>query len=504
MEEEKKIKKVQILGKSYYLRKDVQNIIFNFCKNRETIANHNNEFFGKRPDCFDYPTDIGTAAKKGATSFHCSEEIWSDPLKIDVNMTPEDYNNIRTGWDLLIDIDSKYFDYSRVAAKLLIKALEHHGVQNIGVKFSGSKGFHILVPFKAFPEEINGELTKDHFPDWARLVAGYLNELIHTDLTNEILKLSNIEEITKKGKAVFEIICKNCGGKATTKKIGEYQCPNYKCRAKVNSMKSNRKTMVCPSCNDKMERVYFEELTFCENCNLNSKKNPENFEKRATVKELIDSVDIILVAPRHLFRAPYSLHEKTSLVSIVIDKKEIDSFKPQDADPLRIKEFLDFSPNCKDGEATDLLIQALDWSEKEDVKTTKKYSGDKIDLKGLTISEDMFPPIIKKINKGIKDDGRKRALYILLSFYNSLEFPQDYISEKVHEWNNKNYHPLKEGYLKSQLSWFEKRKPLPPNYDKPVYKEFGINGPPEPGIKNPINYTIKMALKAKGRKAKKG
>ena len=115
----------------------------------------------------------------------------------------------------------------------------------------------------------------------------------------------------------------------------------------------------------------------------------------------------------------------------------------------------------------------------------------------------MFPPIIKKLNKGIKDDGRKRALYILLSFYNSLEFPQDYIAEKINDWNKKNYHPLKEGYLKGQLGWFEKRKPLPPNYDKPLYKEFGINGPPEPGMKNPINYTIKMALKAKGKKARK-
>lgn len=503
MDENKNFKKVQILSKSYYLRKDVQKVIFDFCKNRETVPRYL-DGFGKRPDCFDYPTDIATAAKKGATSFHCSEEIWKNPLDINVNMNPEDYNNIRAGWDLLIDIDSKYFDYSRIAAKLLIKALERHSVKNIGVKFSGSKGFHILVPSKAFPTEVNGEQTKDHFPDWARDVAVYLNELIHDDLTKEILDLSNVDDIKKKGKAVYEIICKNCGGKAVTKKIGNYVCPNYKCRATVDSMKSNRKSMICPSCNDKMQRVSVEEVYFCEKCNLNSKKNPENFEKKATVKELIDSVDIVLVAPRHLFRVPYSLHEKTSLASIVIDKNSIDEFNPQDADPLRIKEFFNFSPDCKEGEAEDLLIQALDWSEKEEVKTTKKYSGDKIDLKGLTITEDMFPPIIKKINKGITDDGRKRALYILLSFYNSLDFPQDYISERVHEWNKKNYHPLKEGYLRAQLSWYEKRKPLPPNYDKPIYKEFGITNPPEPGMKNPINYTIKMALKAKGRKGRKG
>jgi DNA primase catalytic subunit len=33
-------------------------------------------------------------------------------------------------------------------------------MKNIGIKFSGSKGFHILIPWKAFPEEINGEKSK--------------------------------------------------------------------------------------------------------------------------------------------------------------------------------------------------------------------------------------------------------------------------------------------------------------------------------------------------------
>jgi hypothetical protein len=44
---------------------------------------------------------------------------------------------------------------------------------------------------------------------------------------------------------------------------------------------------------------------------------------------------------------------------------------------------------------------------------------------------------------------------------------------------------------------------MPPNYDKPIYKEFGINSPPEPGIKNPINYTIKQAMRAKSGGGKK-
>ena len=157
-------KRVQIVAPAYYSRKEIQEAIYNFCKNRETVPRYL-EGFGKRPDALDYPSDIISFVKKGATSFHCSEEIWNNPLSINTDMTPEQYNKIKAGWDFLIDIDSKYFDYAKIAAKVLIKTLEYHGLKNVGVKYSGSKGFHILIPSKAFPEELNGEKTKDKFPE---------------------------------------------------------------------------------------------------------------------------------------------------------------------------------------------------------------------------------------------------------------------------------------------------------------------------------------------------
>ena len=82
------LKKVQITALSYYARKDIQQAMFEFCKHRETIANFNNKFFAKRPDCFDYPIDIINAVRQGATSFHCSEEIWENPININTDMTP--------------------------------------------------------------------------------------------------------------------------------------------------------------------------------------------------------------------------------------------------------------------------------------------------------------------------------------------------------------------------------------------------------------------------------
>ncbi len=510
------LKKVQTVAMSHYARKDVQQAMFDFCKNRETIANFNNKFFAKRPDCFDYPSDILNSARQGATSFHCSEEIWDNPLDIRTDMTPEQYNKIKIGWDLLIDIDSKYLDYSKIAAKLLISVFKHHGIKNFGIKFSGSKGFHILIPFKAFPKEVQGEMTKDHFPDWARLIAGYLFENIREPMNKEIMALSDREKLKKSGELVSEQICPKCGGITEKKIVGKYICTDAKCRTKVESMKSNRKHMLCPSCNGKMDRVSEREIHFCINCKINTAKleasdymrggeirtNKVGFKTKDVIKSTEDSVDVVLVSSRHLFRVPYSLHEKTAFASIVLDKDDIDNFKPTDAEPMKIINTKPFMPDCKDAEAKDLLIQALEWghSQKQPEKV-KKYDG-KIDIHGLSISEEMFPPIINKILDGIKTDGRKRALSLLLSFFSSLEFPQDFIEGKITEWNTKNYHPLKEGYIKSQISWYAKNKRLPPNYDKPIYKEFGIHNPPEPGMKNPINYTIKMAMKMKGKTKK--
>ena len=89
--------KTQNIAPSYYSRTDIQQAMFDFCKNRETVANHNNKFFAKRPDTFDFPSDILSQAKQGATSFHTSEEIWANPLNIRTDMTPQQYNEIKTG-----------------------------------------------------------------------------------------------------------------------------------------------------------------------------------------------------------------------------------------------------------------------------------------------------------------------------------------------------------------------------------------------------------------------
>ena len=56
------------------------------------------------------------------------------------------------------------------------------------MKFSGSKGFHIIIPWRAFPKEINNIQTKDMFPEWARILTKYITEQIKQQLIQKLEK----------------------------------------------------------------------------------------------------------------------------------------------------------------------------------------------------------------------------------------------------------------------------------------------------------------------------
>src|SRR3989344_7274825 len=158
---------------SYYKRRDIQEEIIKAAKNRE-IAVKFNDKFGNRPDVLNNPNDILELAKQKATSFHASEELWSNPLQLNPNMKKHEIDALRIGWDLVLDIDCSLYEYSKIAADLVIKALKFNDIKSISCKFSGNKGFHIAVPFEAFPETIGNEKTRMMFPDAARKIAFYI------------------------------------------------------------------------------------------------------------------------------------------------------------------------------------------------------------------------------------------------------------------------------------------------------------------------------------------
>ena len=512
---EERIRSVALM---YYSSPEIRKALFEFSRNRECIPRYF-EGFGKRPDAFQYDSDVLEFVKKGATSFHCSQELWKDPLEISNELSRKEFDELRSGWDLLLDIDSPYLEYSKIYAELLINTLKFHGVKNIGVKFSGSKGFHIIIPWKAFPKEIYNQKTKDMFPEWPRIICQYLTEIIQPKLADHILKDDTLSQIAKKtGKLEKDLMileCTTCKRPVTKKFLINWTCPF--CKNEITTLEglyNSRRKPKCPECRKELIEKSKTEIYACEFCKTDSRKNPNLFQQkeRVATEKLIEA-DLILVAPRHLFRMPYSLHEKTALSSVVIDKDEIRNFDIKLARPLKLQ-IKSFYPESKEEEAKELILQALDWSEQnkrkeKSAKNTLNNFEQNIpqentkpsEFKKIVIpnpSEDIFPPCIKILLKGVKQDGRKRALFILINFFKSFGLSDNELEKRIYEWNEKSYQPLKTGYIQGQLIWFKRNSPmLPPNCDKPSYKDLGICQPDElcRVIKNPVNYAVKKYFK---------
>ncbi len=411
---------------NYYLRKDIQSSIIRSAKNREVAVVYSDKGFGKRPDILQYENDIAELAKQGATSFHISEEHWKNPLLIRTGMSKKELDELKSGWDLILDLDSKYLEYSKIAAILVVEAIKFHNIDSISIKYSGNNGFHIGIPFKAFPEKVNNLETKELFPDGLRIIVSYIKDLIRSYLSAELLK-HNLDELAKNTGQSRDALLKN---------------------------------------------GVFDPFTIVD-------------------------IDNILISSRHLYRAPYSINEKSGLVSIPIEEKNLRSFEREYATPENVKAdiiFLDDS-NAKSGEANQLLIQAFDFSTKykkePEIKINRIFEENKD-----RIPEQFFPGCIKKILVGNLADGKKRALFILINFLKSTGYSIEEIKTILTEWNSKNNPQLKQGYIQSQISWHSRQKEniLPPNCDNSVYyQNLGVKDPDEICLKckNPVNYALR-------------
>ena len=406
--------------RKYYSRKDIQKELLKISENREVSVMFGANSFGKRPDTLQFDNDILELAKKGATSFHISEEHWTNPLLLKPGMTQKQLNDLRIGYDVILDIDGP-FEFSTITAELIIEALKFHDVKNISLKFSGNKGWHIGIPFKALPDKINNQDIRLLFPETPKVIAEYLKNMIKEPLSKKILEKYKIEELEK----------------IISKKI----------------------------------------------------KSFDPFE--------IVDVDTILISNRHLFRSPYSFHEKSELFSIPIKIEDISKFKKEQAKIENVKtdiKFLDDS-KVKENEASNLVIQAFDYyqkiQQKKEVKVKKTFEPikNKIDAKN-------FPPCIAlTLNKGLLD-GKKRFLFILMNFLKSVGYQIEETAEIIKEWNKKNEQPLKEGYIQAQISWHKKQKEiiLPPNCSNlSYYQDTAICKPDNwcKFIKNPVNYATR-------------
>ena len=512
--------RIRALTRMYYSKPAIQQALLSFAQGREVVPRYY-EGFGKRPDTLQYPADIMALVSRGATSFHGSEEIWSDPLQIQSDMHPSKLAELRISWDLLIDIDSPYLDYAKIAARLVFDLLERQGVKHYGVKFSGSKGFHIIVPGEAFPEEFEGTLRKDAFPEWPRAIVEYILEDIKPMYNRAVTALGvNIEALQRKTKLskeeLVQTTCPNCNHAVKTHTLVKMCCDRCKTLYERPDFKVTKKRIKCTNetCPGFFDVLEEKEFWKCPHCGVSNRKDehassnktiyankPATYAEKADQEiagDKLGSLDLVLVSPRHLFRMPYSLHEKTSLASVVLTKSQVATFTPRDADPLRAIPQL-YAPIPVPGEATDLLRIALQRksAQKSVTERARTYAREFEPTTLTGVTEDMFPSSIKILLKGLVD-GKKRGLFILITFLRCAGFSDEATTARVFEWNEKNQPPLKEGYVRSQLNWHfkQKKKILPPNYEnQSFYKDIGLIEK-DPDAKNPL-VEVSRALKKK-------
>jgi len=431
---------------SYYKKPDIQEEIIANSKDKEVIAKFNDTFC-KRPDVLRHREDILELAKQGATSFHASEELWKNPLQLNTSLTKQELDKLRIGWDLIIDIDCGIFDYSKIGADLVVKALKFHNITSISCKYSGNKGFHIGVPFEAFPDKIRGRETKNMFPEAPRKIALYIREMIKKHLGEKIMEFE---------KGNFNSIIEKTGKNAS-------------------------------------------EITYYDN------------KIRALNAEPFLNIDTLLISSRHLYRMPYSLHEKSGLVSTPLNPDKVLSFNKEFAIPKNVRiskhRFLGKN-NVESNQAQQLLMEALDFGIKQEAV---KLQGQKeFEAPENALPEELFPPCIKLILEGL-EDGRKRALFILVNFLTSIGWDYDMIEKRLKEWNSKNREPLREVYLVGQLRYHKqmRKKILPPNCDNEMYMAgIGVHRLCDElhkkGIKNPAQYTLRrVRLMNSGKSNKK-
>ncbi|BFI73216.1 hypothetical protein YN1_2030 [Nanoarchaeota archaeon] len=437
----------------YKKNNEILEDIVKISQNREVGYLLTNGSFGHRPSKIETKEDIIEYLKKGALSFHISIERWVDLNILEDKSSKKELNDYRLGWDFVIDIDAKSLELSKITARLIIDYLKNRNIKPIYIKYSGNKGFHIAIPWEIFPETINinkkdeivEEETRKLFPDLARILALYIAEEIREKLKKVILLKFNEEEI------------KNFG---------------------VNDI--------------------------------------EKFDPY----EIIE-IDTILISTRHLIRSLYSINEKTGYLSIPIKENYIEKIIPEDAsldnysyenipfltedidrkESNEFKEFIYSSLLWKlNNEIKSKQIQRLaeKYKNQEGIEETEKDI-EEIKRKKINIDENLFPPCIKNILNGNIEDGRKRALFILINFLANIGWDWEKIEKYIKEWNDNLDEPLRDRYLEYQLEWHKKiykenKKYLTPNCNNEIYyKDIGVCKPDEicSLIKNPLSYPIK-------------
>ena len=473
---------------SYYKRSEVREAMAAQCRNKEVAVKYGTGF-GKRPEIIIYDSDVLSFAQKKATSFHVSEETWSNPSQLHTGMRRSELDDLRIGWDLVLDIDFPVWEATKKITHALIQELKTQNLpeEAITVKFSGNKGFHICVPFEAFPDtyidsEDNEVLTSDLFPDGVKRIVQYLVHRVdgpenNYSLSEELFKLPAV----KNNPDLFITVDESTGEQVTTSVSGnEFVCS--KCEF---STRLDDDYATCEKCGAIMQRIDQPTTTV-------SKRRKVGLE-----------IDTMLVSSRHMYRLVYSLHEKSGLASIPVPIDEVLAFNKQQANPGNVQPTNNFlERDVPRGCAKGLLYNAMAFRPPNE---PERKDFEDVQWSGEAAPEELFPPAIKEMLAGMRD-GRKRALFVLTNFLTCVGWSYEMIESRLRKWNKEMEDPLRENDIISHLRYHKRKEPiLPPNFDNDMYYQDVLgdrmcHDELSERVKNPVQYVRLMRKRAKTKK----
>jgi hypothetical protein len=218
--------------------------------------------------------------------------------------------------------------------------------------------------------------------------------------------------------------------------------------------------------------------------------------KKLDMMKILD-IDTILISSRHLYRMPYSLHEKSGLASVPVDPDKILEFTKASAAPDKVIVDKQLAFLKRDevisGEARELFDKATHLAvNKKEVADFESSEDGELEIPAEAIPVEFFPPAILNMLKGLKD-GKKRAMFVLVNFLSCVGWKHEDIEKLLIEWNKKNEEPLRDTLIVGQIRYHKmmKKKVLPPNYsNNGYYAEIGVLSPEEKDgkFKNPVAY----------------
>ena len=352
---------------------------------------------------------------------------------LNTKLSQKEMDEMRIGWDLVMDFDAiplLDMDATKIIVKRVLEFLKSYGVETTSLKFSGNRGFHLMIPWESFPKKMHfTEETRKMYPELAQKIIDFIRFKIYDDLRDDLVKW----------KGSWSSLAEMLEGHP-----------------------------------EEMSPYLFVDI-----------------ENRWS--------------SRHLFRLPYSINEKTGLVSVPLRLKDLKDFEKEDARPEKVRGVIPY-PEIPESIEMAELIEDVDYHFRT-VKEEKKKEEKKTPMIRGRIPEASFPPCIKNIMKGL-NDGRKRSLFILVNFLRKANWSWEEIEKRIHEWNSKNNPPLKDNYINTQIKWFSRqnRSLLPPNCDNQhFYVDIGICTPDNicKSVKNPASYLLRKVRRPKRRRVKR-